>query len=121
MSSSQYDEVVWRPDLYGSILFLVASAFAVLALGRVLSWRPREVGWWIAWLNMVGSIAFMVSAVAAYVLPKTGSTIDVNVADKGTFVGAVCFFLGALLMIPAWRRTTSEATRSASAPPPSAS
>ena len=54
MSNSQYDKVVWRPDFYGSILFLVASAFAILALGRVLRWRPREAGWWVAWLNMLG-------------------------------------------------------------------
>ena len=31
LSNSQYDKVVWRPDFYGSILFLVSSAFAILA------------------------------------------------------------------------------------------
>ena len=34
--SSQYDQVVWRPDFYGSVLFLVSSAFAILAVGQVL-------------------------------------------------------------------------------------
>ena len=108
-SSSQYDAVVWRPDFYGSILFLVSSVFAVAAAGRFLSWRPGDAVWRIAWLNMIGSIAFMASAVGAYVLPSTGEAVDASLADRGTFVGAVCFFLGALLMIPAWRRAAREA------------
>jgi hypothetical protein len=104
VSSSQYDQVVWRPNFFGCVLFLVSSGFAILALGRVLSWRPREYGWWIAWLNMIGSIAFMASAVGAYVIPRTDSSVDLTLADRGTFVGAVCFFVGAVLAIPAWRR-----------------
>jgi hypothetical protein len=108
MSSSQYDAVVWRPDFYGSILFLVSSAFAILAAGRLLSWRPRDAGWRIAWLNMIGSIAFMASAVAAYVAPEATAPVDATLADRGTFVGAVCFFVGALLMIPAWRRARRQ-------------
>ena len=93
---------MWRPDFYGSVLFLVSSAFAILAVGAFLSWRPRLAGWRIAWLNMIGSIAFMASAVGAYVLPKTGSAVDLTLADRGTLLGAVCFFAGALLMIPAF-------------------
>ena len=104
VTSDQYDKVVWRPDLYGSILFIVSNVFAILALGKLLTWRPRAGTWWIAWLNMIGSIAFMASAVGAYVLPKTGSAVDLTLADRGTFVGAVCFFVGALLAIPVWRR-----------------
>jgi hypothetical protein len=54
---------------------------------------------------MIGSIAFMASAVGAYVLPETGSAVDLTLADRGTLAGAVCFFVGALLAIPAWRRS----------------
>ena len=38
----QQDRRVWRPDFYGSTLFLVASVFAILALGRFLSFQPRS-------------------------------------------------------------------------------
>ena len=114
-SSSQYDEVVWRPDFYGSILFLVSSTFAVLAVGRFFSWRPRVADWRIAWLNMIGSIAFMASAIGAYVLPTSGSAVDITLADKGTFVGAVCFFLGALLVIPAWKASPRVSSESGAA------
>jgi len=54
----------------------------------------------------VGSIAFMASALASYVLPKTGEYISEAWSDAGTFIGAICFFLGAALMIPFWREAT---------------
>jgi hypothetical protein len=114
LDNSQYDKVVWRPDFFGSILFLVSSAFAILAWGRVRSWRPRETAWWVVWLNMIGSIAFMASAIGAFVIPRTGSAVDLTLADRGTFVGAVCFFFGALLAIPAFRRA-GESTAAAEA------
>jgi hypothetical protein len=107
-SSGRYDAVVWRPDFYGSILFVVSSVFAILAAGPLLSWRPRDAGWRIAWLNMMGSGAFMASAVAAFVTPDATAPVDAALADRGTLVGAVCFFAGALLMIPAWRRARRE-------------
>jgi hypothetical protein len=111
ISSSQYDHVVWRPDFYGSILFLVSSTFAILALGRLWTWRPREAAWWVAWLNMLGSVAFMASAIGAFVIPRTGDAVSLTLADRGTLVGAVCFFVGALLAIPAWKHSGEGSTQ----------
>lgn len=105
----QENRRVWRPDFYGSMLFLVASAFAILALGRFLSYQPRSLPWRIAWLNMVGSVFFMASALASYVLPSTGEMIDVPVSVAGTLLGAVCFLVGAALMLPAWTRAVAAA------------
>ena len=36
----QQDRYVWRPDLFGSMLFLVASAFGILAARPVLRFQP---------------------------------------------------------------------------------
>jgi hypothetical protein len=105
----QEDRRIWRPDFYGSTLFLVASFFAILAVGRVLSFRPHRFPWWIAWLNMIGSILFMASALASYVLPTTGEYINSRVSIIGTLLGAVCFLVGATLMFPAWRRAVRAA------------
>ena len=115
LDDSKYDKVVWRPDFYGSVLFLVASLFGILALGRIRSWRPREAAWWVAWLNMVGSIAFMASAIGAFVIPRTSSAVDLSLADRGTWVGAVCFFLGAALLLPAFRQAGAAARASRAA------
>jgi hypothetical protein len=91
------DRYVWRPDFYGSTLFLVASAFGLIAVHR-----SRGLPWRIAWLNMVGSVLFMASALASYVLPS-GEVVDTRVSVAGTLLGALCFLVGAALMLPAWR------------------
>ncbi len=78
-------------------------------MGRLLAWKPRDAGWRIAWLDMLGSIFFMASALAAYVLPDATSPVDVAIDDRGTWAGAVCFFAAALLMLPAWTRARREA------------
>ena len=103
LSVEEQDQYVWRPDFYGSTLFLVASAFAILALGRGLRLSPRAYAWWIAWVNMVCSVLFMFSALAIYVAPGSGDLIDSQVSILGTLLGAVCFLVGAALMFPAWR------------------
>ena len=107
LTEQQAHRLVWRPDFVGSILFLVSSLFGILAVGRLRAWMPGSTPWQIAWLNMIGSILFMVSAIASYVLPQTGTMLDVKWANLGTFLGAVCFLVGAALMLPAW----TEATR----------
>ena len=104
----QQDRNVWRPDFFGSILFLVASTFGILALGRFLRLQPRSLPWQIAWFNMVGSIFFMASALASFVLPSSGEVINTRVTVAGTLLGAVCFLIGAALMFPAWRRFVHE-------------
>jgi hypothetical protein len=98
------DQHVWRPDFYGSTLFLVASAFGILAVSdRFLTLRPSSMPWRIAWANMVGSVLFMLSGIASYVLPRTGELVSSPVSIIGTLLGAVCFLVGAALMLPAWQ------------------
>ena len=43
---------------------------------------------------MLGSVAFMASALASFVLPKTDAMIDIPLANAATFLGAVCFLVG---------------------------
>jgi hypothetical protein len=108
-TAQEQDRRIWRPDFYGSTLFLVASVFALLALGRFLSFQPRSFPWRIAWLNMIGSILFMISALASFVLPGTGELINSWVSIAGTLLGALCFLIGAILMFPAWRHAVRAA------------
>src|SRR3954469_17624724 len=90
-SVSEQDHQVWRPDAYGSTLFLVASVFALMALnGDALRWRMASLPWRISWINMVGSVLFMASALASYVLPS-GELVSETVDTVGTGLGAACF------------------------------
>jgi YrhK-like protein len=91
---------VWRPDVFGSVCFLVASALAWFeACHGWTAWRPRSLAWWITGVNLAGSVAFGFSAVASYVIPGTAELLSVPVTNLGTFVGAVCFFAGAVLLL----------------------
>jgi hypothetical protein len=49
---------------------------------------------------MAGSAAFGVSAAASYVIVDTDTLRDAQRANLGTFVGALCFLAGAILILP---------------------
>ncbi len=101
LSASNVNQLVWRPDALGSICFLVASGLAYAELThRWFSWHPRSMSWWIVALNLLGSIAFGVSAVASKVVTETTQVRNVALMNLGTFLGAVCFLIGAVLLLP---------------------
>jgi hypothetical protein len=110
---AEEDRRIWRPDFFGSSLFLVASAFGVLSVSSlILKASPGVVPRGIAWLNMIGSVFFMASAVASYVLRSTAEMLASQVSGAGTLLGALCFLVGASLMFPAWRSAVASAPRS---------
>lgn len=101
LSVPEQNKLVWGPDFVGSIAFLGASHLAWLdACQKPWAWLPERDDWWVAALNYLGSIFFMLSALAAYVLPTTGEAINIAIVNLGTFGGAVCFFVGAYLLLP---------------------
>ena len=92
---------IWTPDALGSICFLVASYLALAEVTHgVRLWDPGDSGWRIAALNMLGSIFFGISAVASFILPSTGSELSVEATNLFTFLGAICFFGGAWMLLP---------------------
>jgi hypothetical protein len=101
LSTRQDQRLVWTPDMLGSIAFMIASTLAWIEVCHGWwSWRPGDTSWRIVALNLLGSIAFLISAVGAFIEPSKGEVLSVPVANLGTFVGAICFFVGAMLLIP---------------------
>jgi hypothetical protein len=101
LSASEAQRRVWTPDARGCIAFLIASMLVFADVRRPwLTWRPRDLGWSVAVLNLAGSVAFTASAIGAYVVPSTGDLRSLEWANLGTFVGALCFLAGAVLLIP---------------------
>lgn len=91
--------LVWSPDVFGSICFLACSVLAEIAV-----WGPLAPARRSATLNLVGSVAFGISAVAAYVVPDTNELLNASLATSMTLVGALCFFWAARVLIkpPPW-------------------
>jgi hypothetical protein len=101
LSAHQENLRVWTPDFLGSICFLVSSELSLLAVCR----RPWCVcrgnrDWTIAALNLAGSVFFMLSALAAFTRPATDDLLDASLANSGTLLGAICFLVGARLLLP---------------------
>jgi len=100
LSAELTEQRVWRPDALGSIAFLVSSAVALRYAGRgAIAGRPRPRTWKIGVINVAGSVAFGVSAVAAFVIPSSGDVWNAGLSNLGTLVGALCFLTGAILML----------------------
>ena len=91
--------LVWFPNWFGSLCFLVASSLACMEVCDRKWWRPAGTDWWITMLNMLGSIFFGLSAFGAFVL-SSGEDRNVWLVATGTFLGALCFFVGAALLLP---------------------
>jgi hypothetical protein len=112
MSNPAYDRLVWRPDALGSICFLVSGAIAYGAAPRH-GWRPTRdgPGWWEPSINLLGCVFFGISAVAGYLVPSTGSILDLAAANWTTAAGAACFLVCALATLRTGRTARSPRLR----------
>lgn len=100
LSAALTEQRVWRPDALGSVAFLIASGVALRDAGRTaVAGQPKPRTWRIAVINVAGSVAFGISAVAAFVIPSSGDLWNAELSNLGTLVGALCFLAGAILML----------------------
>jgi hypothetical protein len=95
--SPHYNKLVWRPDAFGSICFLVSGVIAYKASPR-RGWLPLrgDRSWWQPAVNLLGCVFFGISAIAGYVVPSTGSIVDLAAANWNTCLGAACFLVCAI-------------------------
>jgi hypothetical protein len=82
VQDSGYTHLVWRPDAFGSVCFLVSG---------VIAYRAAVRRWWPPAVNLLGCVLFGISAVAGYVVPSSGSVLDLAAANWSTSLGAACF------------------------------
>jgi len=107
-----YDRLVWRPDAFGSICFLVSGVIAYRASRRHGWWPVRDgEGWWESGVNLLGCILFGISAVAGYLVPSTGSILDLAWANWTTALGAACFLVCAAATLRTGRTRKSPRFR----------
>ena len=100
LQNPEYDRLVWAPDAVGSICFLVSGYLAYIEVCGAFFCRGRSLEWRIAAVNFVGCIAFGIAAIASYVVPSTGSMVDLSATNLFTAFGGLCFLVGAVLLLP---------------------
>lgn len=97
---AEYDASVWRPDVFGSALFLISSLIALHPVARERRNHliaPRA--WHIARANLFGSTLFGLSALGAYAVG--GDTLrSAALNNLGTLLGALGFLVAAVLTWP---------------------
>jgi hypothetical protein len=105
LSDPAYDRLVWRPDAFGSICFLLSGLIAYRASAR-RGWLPLRgsPGWWQPGVNLLGCLFFGVAAIAGYVVPSTGSVLHLAAANWTTAAGAACFLACAVAALVGGRR-----------------
>ena len=108
--NSDVDRLIWRPEAIGSVCFLVSGVLAYLTVRHLRSSEPVE--WRIAAINLGGCVLFGISAIAGYVVPSSGSALDLAAANWSTALGALCFLIGAVMILP--RFTGQPANRAGS-------
>ena len=100
LSPLKSDRLVWSADFIGSMLFLVSSWLAYGEVASALSGaRVKSLAWRVVLSNLLGSLAFGVSAITSFIRPSIGEIISANATNLCTALGGVCFFVGALLQL----------------------
>ena len=112
LSNSNYNRLVWRPDALGSVCFLISGVIAYRASARH-GWLPvrGRPGWWEPSVNLLGCIFFGISAIAGYLVPSTGSVLNLAAANLNTALGAACFLACALATLLTGRTVKSVRLR----------
>lgn len=94
LSNPDYDRLVWRPDAFGSVCFLISGVVAYRGSAR-RAWEPA--------VNLLGCVLFGIAAVAGYVVPAKGSILDLAAANWSTALGAACFLACAVATLRSGR------------------
>ena len=101
LSTQQENRLVFAPDLFGSACFLVSGVLAY----RVAT-GPEST---MAAVNLGGCALFGISALASYVVPSSGSVLDLAAVNWCTALGALCFLIGALMLLQRQTKVLKEA------------
>ena len=97
----QQDLAIWVPDVAGSVLFLASGYLAFVETCHAhFAWRPQDISWWVTFANLLGCVAFMVSAVFAFVPSQAPGFDAAGLAVMFTLMGGTGFLIGSLLMLP---------------------
>ena len=112
--TSQVDRLVWTPEAFGSICFLISGLLAYHEVrGGGVRVAARSGEGRIAIVNLAGCVFFGISTIASYVVPATGDVLALAAANVTTALGALCFLVGAVMLL-----RQAAAARRATAPEP---
>ncbi len=96
--SDDVNRLIWTPDVIGSTCFLISGILAFMAVRHMRDRERKE--WRLAVINLIGCVLFGISAIASFVVPETGDALALAASNWSTSLGALCFLIGALMLLP---------------------
>ncbi|MBC8716488.1 hypothetical protein [Ochrobactrum sp. Marseille-Q0166] len=91
---------IWAPNFEGSVLFLISGYLAFVEVGnKHWSWRPKSLSWQIVFINLLGCVAFMIAAITPSSPNRDDALWLLSYSNTHTLIGAVYFFIGAVLLV----------------------
>jgi uncharacterized membrane protein YhaH (DUF805 family) len=96
--SDDVNRLIWTPDAIGSACFLISGILAYMAVRHMRDRERKE--WRLAVVNLIGCVLFGISAIASFVVPETGDALALAASNWSTSLGALCFLIGALMLLP---------------------
>ncbi|MEV8466408.1 hypothetical protein AB0T83_06380 [Fluviibacterium sp. DFM31] len=108
------DLAIWGPGMIGSLLFLLSGYLAFIEVCHgYWAWKPKDLDWTIVSINLLGCVFFLISSLLAFVPPHTEPGWIPVAANALLWLGALCFFIGAVLLM---RESAQARKTGASAP-----
>ncbi len=90
---------VWAPNAAGSAAFLISAFFVMVVMTHANQlWKVLYKNTISGWVNLIGCIAFGVSAWAAYIF-RDGHLKNAYLANLGTLIGGLCFFGASIFFV----------------------
>jgi len=95
------DVVIWFPNFIGSILFLLSGYLAFAETCHAYwAFQSRSISWWIVFINLLGCVGFMASALVSFYRPGPPNEFLSMLGLAFTLFGSLWFLVGAILLLP---------------------
>lgn len=93
--------LVGLTSLGGAVGFVVSTYLQLVEVGHsYLGFRPREISWWVAALNLTGSVGFLVGSASGLGVPGLSSPAESLITQVSFLLGSMLFLAGSYLMLP---------------------
>ncbi len=88
-------------SLVGAVGFVVSAYLQLVEVCHsYFGLRPREISWWVAALNLVGSAGFLVGSVFGFDVPGLSSPEESLITQVSFLIGSALFLAGSYLLLP---------------------
>lgn len=93
--------LVGLTSLVGAVGFVVSTYLQLVEVCHsYFGLRPHEISWWVAALNLAGSVGFLVGSAFGFDVPGLSSPEESLITQVSFLIGSILFLAGSYLLLP---------------------